>query len=136
MTFALGSALAAAAGILYGIAYPVLDPYMGIICRLEGVLSPLFWRAGIGDCAALAGFLLDSSRSSSRDDLSIHGSRSYCLFDHNHHPHLPAPRVLWRTLQCSVKTVVEARTKMPKIERAGLRRPPGQSHEKIFGKNT
>jgi hypothetical protein len=31
MTFAIGSALAAAAGILFGIAYPVLDPYMGIL---------------------------------------------------------------------------------------------------------
>ncbi len=31
MTFAIGSALAAVAGILFGIAYPVLDPYMGIV---------------------------------------------------------------------------------------------------------
>jgi branched-chain amino acid transport system permease protein len=31
MTFAIGSALAAVAGILFGVAYPVLDPYMGII---------------------------------------------------------------------------------------------------------
>ena len=31
MTFAIGSALAAAAGILFGVAYPVLDPYMGIV---------------------------------------------------------------------------------------------------------
>jgi branched-chain amino acid transport system permease protein len=30
LTFALGSGLAAAAGILFSIAYPVLDPYMGI----------------------------------------------------------------------------------------------------------
>jgi branched-chain amino acid transport system permease protein len=30
MTFGLGSALAAAAGTFYGMAYPVLDPYMGI----------------------------------------------------------------------------------------------------------
>ncbi|HFB52394.1 MAG TPA: branched-chain amino acid ABC transporter permease, partial [Anaerolineae bacterium] len=31
LTFGLGSALAAAAGILYGVAYPILDPYMGIL---------------------------------------------------------------------------------------------------------
>jgi branched-chain amino acid transport system permease protein len=31
LTFALGSGLAAAAGILFGLAYPVLDPYMGIL---------------------------------------------------------------------------------------------------------
>jgi branched-chain amino acid transport system permease protein len=29
LTFALGSALAAAAGIFFGIAYPILEPYMG-----------------------------------------------------------------------------------------------------------
>ena len=31
LTFGIGSSLAAAAGILYGVAYPVLDPYMGIL---------------------------------------------------------------------------------------------------------
>jgi branched-chain amino acid transport system permease protein len=31
ITFGIGSALAAAAGILFGIAYPVLDRYMGIL---------------------------------------------------------------------------------------------------------
>ncbi len=30
LTFALGSAVAGAGGILYGIAYPVVEPYMGI----------------------------------------------------------------------------------------------------------
>ena len=30
MTFAIGSAIAGAGGLLYGLAYPVLDPYMGI----------------------------------------------------------------------------------------------------------
>ena len=30
LTFALGSGLAAAAGILFSVAFPVLDPYMGI----------------------------------------------------------------------------------------------------------
>ncbi len=30
LTFAIGSSVAAAGGILYGIAYPVIDPYMGI----------------------------------------------------------------------------------------------------------
>ncbi|MGE5485806.1 MAG: branched-chain amino acid ABC transporter permease [Ignavibacteriales bacterium] len=30
LTFAIGSSVAAAGGILYGIAYPVIDPYMGV----------------------------------------------------------------------------------------------------------
>ncbi|MCR4397520.1 MAG: branched-chain amino acid ABC transporter permease [Firmicutes bacterium] len=30
LTFAIGSSVAAAGGILYGLAYPVIDPYMGI----------------------------------------------------------------------------------------------------------
>ncbi|MDD5642386.1 MAG: branched-chain amino acid ABC transporter permease, partial [Syntrophales bacterium] len=30
LTFAIGSAIAAAGGLIYGLAYPVLDPYMGI----------------------------------------------------------------------------------------------------------
>ncbi|MDD2902096.1 MAG: branched-chain amino acid ABC transporter permease [Syntrophales bacterium] len=30
LTFAIGSAIAAAGGLMYGLAYPVLDPYMGI----------------------------------------------------------------------------------------------------------
>ncbi|MEJ2366312.1 MAG: hypothetical protein P8017_16870, partial [Deltaproteobacteria bacterium] len=38
MTFAIGSALAAVAGIFFGVAYPVLDPYMGIIAGLHRLL--------------------------------------------------------------------------------------------------
>ena len=58
MTFAIGSALAAAAGILYGIAYPVLDPYMGIIVGWKSFVAAILGGRGSVIGAALAGFLL------------------------------------------------------------------------------
>lgn len=58
MTFALGSALAAAAGILYGIAYPVLDPYMGIVVGWKAFVAAILGGRGSVVGAALAGFLL------------------------------------------------------------------------------
>jgi branched-chain amino acid transport system permease protein len=58
LTFALGSALAAAAGILYGIAYPVLDPYMGVIVGWKSFVAAILGGRGSVIGAALAGFLL------------------------------------------------------------------------------
>jgi branched-chain amino acid transport system permease protein len=58
VTFALGSALAAAAGILYGIAYPVLDPYMGVIVGWKAFVAAILGGRGSVIGAALAGFLL------------------------------------------------------------------------------
>lgn len=58
MTFAVGSALAAAAGIFYGLAYPVLDPYMGIIVGWKAFVAAILGGRGSIPGAALAGFLL------------------------------------------------------------------------------
>ena len=58
LTFALGSALAAAAGILYGVAYPVLDPYMGIIIGWKAFVAAILGGRGSVLGAGLAGFLL------------------------------------------------------------------------------
>ena len=58
LTFALGSGLAAAAGILYGIAYPVLDPYMGIIFGWKAFVAAILGGRGSILGAGLAGFLL------------------------------------------------------------------------------
>ncbi|MDR2793066.1 MAG: branched-chain amino acid ABC transporter permease [Treponema sp.] len=57
-TFALGSALAAVAGILYGMSYPVLDPYMGTIIGWKAFIAAVV--GGIGDIkgAFLGGFIL------------------------------------------------------------------------------
>ncbi len=58
MTFAIGSALAAAAGILFGVAYPVLDPYMGIVFGWKAFVAAILGGRGSILGATLAGFLL------------------------------------------------------------------------------
>ena len=58
LTFALGSALAAAAGILYGVAYPVLDPYMGVLVGWKAFVAAILGGRGSVLGAGLAGFLL------------------------------------------------------------------------------
>ncbi|MBC8434306.1 MAG: branched-chain amino acid ABC transporter permease [Desulfobacterales bacterium] len=58
MTFAIGSALACAAGILFGVAYPVLDPYMGIVFGWKAFVAAILGGRGSIFGACLAGFLL------------------------------------------------------------------------------
>jgi branched-chain amino acid transport system permease protein len=58
LTFGLGSALAAAAGILFGVAYPVLDPYMGIVFGWKAFVAAILGGRGSIFGATLAGFLL------------------------------------------------------------------------------
>ncbi|RJQ49611.1 MAG: branched-chain amino acid ABC transporter permease [Desulfobacteraceae bacterium] len=58
LTFALGSALAAAAGILFGMAYPVLDPYMGILVGWKAFVAAILGGRGSMLGAALAGFMM------------------------------------------------------------------------------
>lgn len=58
ITFGIGSALAAAAGILFGIAYPVLDPYMGIIIGWKAFVAAILGGRGSILGATLAGFLM------------------------------------------------------------------------------
>ena len=58
LTFAIGSALAAAGGILYGTAYPVLDPFMGILLGWKSFVAAILGGRGSILGAALAGFLL------------------------------------------------------------------------------
>ncbi len=58
ITFALGSALAAAGGILWTLKFPQIDPYMGIIPGLKAFVAAVL--GGIGNVigAALGGLLL------------------------------------------------------------------------------
>ncbi len=58
LTFGIGSALAAAAGILFGVAYPVLDPYMGIVFGWKAFVAAILGGRGSVLGATLAGFLL------------------------------------------------------------------------------
>ena len=58
ITFGIGSALAAAAGILFGVAYPVLDPYMGVLFGWKAFVAAILGGRGSILGATLAGFLL------------------------------------------------------------------------------
>ena len=57
-TFALGSSLAAVAGILFGMSYPVLGPLMGMILGWKAFIAAVV--GGIGDIkgAFIGGFIL------------------------------------------------------------------------------
>jgi branched-chain amino acid transport system permease protein len=58
LTFAIGSGIAAAGGLMYGLAYPVLDPYMGIRIGWWAFIAAVV--GGIGNIrgAMLGGFIL------------------------------------------------------------------------------
>jgi branched-chain amino acid transport system permease protein len=58
LTFGLGSALAAAAGVLFGVAYPILDPYMGILFGWKAFVAAILGGRGSVLGVVLAGFLL------------------------------------------------------------------------------
>src|SRR5258706_1179347 len=57
-TFAIGGALGGAAGVMYAMAYPVIDPSMGILVGWKAFISAVV--GGIGNLrgAVLGGFLL------------------------------------------------------------------------------
>jgi branched-chain amino acid transport system permease protein len=57
-TFGIGSALAATAGILVGLAYPVIDPYMGIAIGWKAFIAAVLGGIGLIDGALVGGFIL------------------------------------------------------------------------------
>jgi branched-chain amino acid transport system permease protein len=58
ITFILGSSLAAAAGVMYAIQYPVIEPYMGLLVGWLAFIAAVV--GGIGDIrgAMVGGFIL------------------------------------------------------------------------------
>jgi branched-chain amino acid transport system permease protein len=58
MTFAIGSGLGGAAGMMYGMAYPIIDPYMGIMVGWKAFIAAVV--GGIGNIrgAVIGGFIL------------------------------------------------------------------------------
>lgn len=58
LAFGLGSALAAVAGILFGTAYPVLEPYMGLLVGWKAFVAAILGGRGSILGAALAGYML------------------------------------------------------------------------------
>ena len=57
-TFGLGSALAAAAGILYAINYPSIDPLMGVMPGLKAFVAAVLGGIGSIPGAAIGGVLI------------------------------------------------------------------------------
>ncbi len=57
-TFIIGSSLAAAAGILYGINYPSIDPLMGILPGLKAFVAAVLGGIGNIPGAALGGMII------------------------------------------------------------------------------
>jgi branched-chain amino acid transport system permease protein len=58
MTFLLGTSLGAAAGVMYGQAFPVIDPYMGVLIGWKAFIAAVV--GGIGNIrgAVLGAFIL------------------------------------------------------------------------------
>lgn len=58
LTFILGSSLAAAAGVMYAVQYPVIEPYMGLLVGWQAFIAAVV--GGIGDIrgAMVGGFIL------------------------------------------------------------------------------
>lgn len=57
-TFAIGSALAGAAGVIFGIYYTRIDPLMGIIPGLKAFIAAVLGGIGLIPGAMVGGFLL------------------------------------------------------------------------------
>ena len=57
-TFGIGSALAAVAGIFYGMAYPVIDPYMGAAIGWKAFIAAVMGGIGLINGALAGGFIL------------------------------------------------------------------------------
>lgn len=57
-TFGLGSALAAAGGIMFGLMYPSIDPLMGVLIGLKAFVAAVLGGIGNIPGAALGGLLI------------------------------------------------------------------------------
>ncbi len=58
LTFALGAGLGGAAGVMYGMAYPVIDPYMGVLIGWKAFIAAVVGGIGVLRGAMLGGFIL------------------------------------------------------------------------------
>src|SRR5207245_9368601 len=57
-TFVIGSALAAVAGILYGLSYPKIDPLMGIMPGLKAFIAAVLGGIGNVPVAVVGGMII------------------------------------------------------------------------------
>lgn len=74
ITFAIGSALGAVGGVLYSIAYPQIEPYMGIMPGLKAFVAAVLGGIGIIPGAMLGGFIMGVSESFTKSYISTQWS--------------------------------------------------------------
>ena len=70
ITFAIGSALAAVAGILYSSSYPLINPFMGSTIGIKAFTAAVIGGIGIIPGAVLGGFILGIIESLSKAYIS------------------------------------------------------------------
>jgi branched-chain amino acid transport system permease protein len=58
VTFAIGTGLGGVAGLMYGLAYPVIDPYMGIMVGWKAFISAVVGGIGNVRGAMIGGYIL------------------------------------------------------------------------------
>jgi branched-chain amino acid transport system permease protein len=63
ITFVIGSALAAAAGILVGISYPRVDPLMGVMIGIKAFVAAVLGGIGSIRGAVVGGFVMGIAES-------------------------------------------------------------------------
>ncbi len=111
MTFAIGSGLAAIAGIMFGLAYPVLDPLHGHHARMEGLCGRHSGRSRFDHGRLHRRLHAGVYRNFRGHDLSVHTQGPDRLFDRPWDSGVQAPRPLRRTLQRQTAPVTEATSK-------------------------
>ncbi len=63
ITFAIGSALAAVGGILFSMAYPLIDPYMGTMPGLKAFVAAVLGGIGVIPGAMFGGIIMGVAES-------------------------------------------------------------------------
>ncbi len=70
ITFAVGSGLAAVGGILYSMAYPLIDPYMGMMPGLKAFVAAVLGGIGIIPGAMFGGVIMGVAESLTKSYIS------------------------------------------------------------------
>ncbi len=70
VTFAIGSALGALGGVLYAVAYPQVEPYMGIMPGLKAFVAAVLGGIGSIPGAMIGGFILGIMESLTKGYIS------------------------------------------------------------------
>ena len=63
LAFGLGSALAAASGIMWALRYPQINPYMGIFPGFKAFIAAVFGGIGIIPGALIGGYVIGGSET-------------------------------------------------------------------------